>query len=306
MSKYILRLAATLTGLAIVTSPALAAKAPLVLEPSLKWIVDYKDEGCRLVRTFGPKDNEVMFVASRYAPGDTFKLTIAGKPVKLSSAQKPVHFQFGPTEADQEKGFFIGELGKGNPAIIVAGGMLIGPLPGPKIDTYRSSNDGSPQTEKAFPSDRYAAVQQLVIGKPLRQSVILRTGPLDKAFAAMDQCIDNLITYWGIDPEKHRTLTRYAVPASNPGNWVRADDYPRDMLFSGQAAIVEFRLNVGSDGQPSACNIQATTRPKEFDDAVCKSLMKRASFEPALDSAGQPMNSFWTNTVIFQLPGLQP
>lgn len=74
------------------------------------------------------------------------------------------------------------------------------------------------------------------------------------------------------------------------------------MLMQGQPAIVEFRLSVGADGAPLSCHIQSTTRPKEFDEAVCGSLMKRARFSPALDAEAKPMTSYYRNTVRFQIP----
>lgn len=120
--------------------------------------------------------------------------------------------------------------------------------------------------------------------------------------AALGKCIDNLLTHWGIDVEKHKTLKREAKPAESPDRWVVTGDYPRKMLDAGQPAIVNFRLSVGADGVPTGCHIQSTTRPKEFDDAVCKSVMRRASFIPALDAEGKPLASYYRNTVRFQIP----
>jgi hypothetical protein len=121
---------------------------------------------------------------------------------------------------------------------------------------------------------------------------------------SLDKCIDELLTHWGIDVEKHKNLKRSPVPAQNPGRWIYSSDYPMDMLQIGQPALVEFRLSVSEDGKPTACHIQATTRPKEFDDAVCKSLLRRAAFEPALDSEGKPIASYWRSRVRFQIPGI--
>jgi len=74
------------------------------------------------------------------------------------------------------------------------------------------------------------------------------------------------------------------------------------MLYAGQSAIVEFRMIVSDDGSPASCHIQSTTRPKEFDKAVCGSLMKRARFKPALDADGKPLASYYRNTVRFAIP----
>jgi outer membrane biosynthesis protein TonB len=120
--------------------------------------------------------------------------------------------------------------------------------------------------------------------------------------AALDTCIDNLLTSWGIDVEKHKTLSQQTKPLKSPAKWVVSSDYPVGMLSAGQPALVNFRLSIGPDGAPTGCYIQATTRPKEFDNAVCKSVMKRARFSPALDAQGQPLASYYQNSVYFEIP----
>ena len=82
---------------------------------------------------------------------------------------------------------------------------------------------------------------------------------------------------------------------------MKSRDYPLPMLLSGKRAIVQFRLNVDPAGKPTACHIQQSTRPKAFDDAVCKAIMRNAEFEPALDAGGSPIASYWLNTVVFHM-----
>ncbi|NML94723.1 hypothetical protein HHL27_13695 [Novosphingobium sp. TW-4] len=65
----------------------------------------------------------------------------------------------------------------------------------------------------------------------------------------------------------------------------------------GASAIVYFRLMVGPDGNPTGCHIQQATNSPEFTDFTCKLLMKRARFAPALDAAGNPTASYYTNSV---------
>jgi len=131
---------------------------------------------------------------------------------------------------------------------------------------------------------------------------MLEIGSMRGPLAALDTCIDNLLVSWGVDVEKHKTLSKQAKPLQSPGKWIVSSDYPSNMLSAGQPALVNFRLNIGLDGAPTACHIQATTRPKEFDDAVCKSVMRRARFSPAFDAQGQPLASYYQNNVYFSLP----
>jgi Gram-negative bacterial TonB protein C-terminal len=294
-----------ITAFAMLASfnPAFAQtkKEPLVLKPASAWQVDYAEDRCRLARQFGTGDELVLLFFDRYGPTEYFRLMIAGKPVKPMDAKADTILQFGPSEAEQKIMAWQGSLGK-LPALIFASNVRVAP-PTPAEDAAATNSDQDDSSDYA-PIDeaRQKAIRYLTVGKPLRRAVTLETGSMRAPFVALDKCIDNLMTTWGIDAEKHKTLTRNVQPKQSPGKWVVSSDYPLDMLAAGQPAIVEFRLSIGSDGVPTACHIQSTTRPKEFDDAVCKSVMRRARFEPALDAQGQPLASYYRNTVRFQIP----
>jgi hypothetical protein len=283
----------------IVPASAEAAKEPLILKPAAAWHVDYAHDRCRLMRQFGAGEEQLFLIFDRYGPEQSFRLTLAGKPVKTALGSGDAVVQFGPAEAEQKFEFYEGNLGD-MPALVFPRGERIAPLTSEeKIarDQKRGEAEVAPISE-----ERQKAVRHVTIGRPLRRAVTLETGSLRAPFGALDTCIDELQTHWGIDVEKHKSLTRRAKPAADPQRWVVPADYPLKMLSAGQPAVIEFRLSVGADGKPTACHIQSTTRPKEFDDAVCKSVMRRAQFEPALDAEGNPIASYHRNRVLFQIP----
>lgn len=291
-----------ITGGILLSQPVAAKKQPLVLKPSSKWIASYDDDSCRLIRQFGTEKQSVTAIFSRFGPGDRFQLTLAGEPFKLRSSSRPARLQFGPTEEVQEISFFVGSLGEDIPALIFSGGMRIAAMSDAETKALKTWNKNHAFKFEPISAERQAAVTQLSMGRPLRQPVVLEIGSMEKPFSALSSCIEELQTHWGIDVTKHKNLTREAQPDNNPGSWVNANDYPTDMLRRGQPAVVQFRLSIDGAGQVTACHIQRTTRPKEFDDAVCKSLLKRASFLPALDAEEKPIASYWQSTVRFQIP----
>jgi hypothetical protein len=237
----------------------------------------------------------------KYGPDEGFRMTIIGKSIRINTPKADAWVRFGPVEKSQNLPFFKGNLGK-DTALLFNSSARIAPPSDTELIAIANKSDDEWIDLAPISQERYDAVRELEIGKPLRQPIILETGPLRRPLETLDKCIDELISHWGIDVEKHRTLKRPPTPKKNPGQWIVSSDYPRDMLAVGQPALVEFRLNVGVDGKPTACHIQATTRPKEFDDAVCKSLMRRAEFEPALDAQDNPIASYWRSRVRFQIP----
>ena len=296
---------AVLVGAAfLTTSPASAAKEPLRLKPTSKWEIAYQEDGCRLARKFGKGDQEVLLIFTRHSPGEYFKLSLAGKLVRKSDEGLPLTIQFGPAEAEQRAAFYTGSFGKSLPALFVLGTMRIAPPTDAEVLAQKNADRGVYLRDAPLGKEREAAATSLSLGKPLRNPVILETGPMHYGFAAMEKCTDELLTHWGIDVQKHKNLKRKATPIGLPQNWLVSNDYPIPKLKEGARSIVDYRLNVDQAGLPTTCHIQQSTRgkssDKSFDDAVCKGLMQRARFEPALDADGHPIASYHIGRVLFQ------
>ena len=288
---------------AVVTQPVYAKKAPLVLKPSSNWIIEYEEDSCRLIRTFGVDDEKVVAIFNRYGPNEDFRLTLAGGPVRVRSTSSRTTLQFGPVEAVQKLTFSRGSFGKDMPALIFSGTISLAPKP-PQPELRKSDYSDTEETDnfREISAERRAATTYLSVDGSLRKPIQLALGPMDKPLGALSTCVDELMTHWGIDVEKHKKLSRSVVPDGNPGKWIIPNDYPMDMLLQRQPALVQFRLSVDETGAMTECHIQKTTRPKEFDDAVCESLARRAKFLPALDENGKAIKSFYRNAVRFQIP----
>lgn len=124
---------------------------------------------------------------------------------------------------------------------------------------------------------------------------------MHKAMAALRQCTWETVEMWGFDVEQQKTLSRKPYPTRPPATRFSPADYPARMLTSRNQGNVHYRLMISEEGKPTACHIQESTRPKDFDDAVCAAVMKRARFHPALDATGKPVPSYWAQTVAFRL-----
>lgn len=287
-----------------VAGPAWGKDETTILQPSSKWIVNYGDSSCRMVRQFGEGDNQVYALFNRYGPGDAFQFTVAGKPIKKNLfAVQPVkvetQIQFGPDEGVKDVLGYEGTFAD-KPALVFGRHMSVEKRPDEPDYKFGETDEKPP--EPPIPTERLAAVKWVMIGKTNGKKVRLETGAMDKPFAVLSACVDNLIASWGIDPVKDKNLLKRAKPLVSPAKWISPDDYPPNMLRSAQAAIVQVRLNVDAEGKTTACHIQETTKPKEFDDAVCRGLMKHARFSPAIDADGKPTATYWRNSVQFMIP----
>lgn len=89
--------------------------------------------------------------------------------------------------------------------------------------------------------------------------------------------------------------------ATDPGTWVRPSDYPSSALRSDTVGETAIDLHIGADGQPVRCDVTNASGSRILDDAACRSLMKRAKFEPATDEADEPIASVWSDKIVWDL-----
>lgn len=278
---------------------ARAADEPVRLAPASKWLIDYADDSCRLAREFGEGERASLVVIERFQPGDEFRLIVAGDAFHHVRSGRDATLRFGAAEAEQEAAFMEGEWA-GAPALIFSGRLRIAP---DTVHEQAERNKLIPIERHLFEPapigpERESAVAFLSVDASGAPEVVFETGSLGEPFAALRTCMDELLTHWGIDVERHRALSRKAVPIQAE-DWFHSSDYPPSLLRKGAQGMVHFRLSVDSEGRASACHIQRSTRPEGFDEAACDVLMRRARFKPALDAAGKPIASYYIASVQF-------
>ena len=271
------------------------------LAPSSPWVVDYANDSCSLGRGFGEDDRKVTLFFDQYEPGDTFTLTFVGKSVAVDEPNPKAIVTFGPNEEPQET-TAVGATTNHVPALILQGTQRIGPMTeAEKAARKKASDDSQPFEPAPIGAAREKAATWLQLGKARPFDLLFETGPLDAPLAALRECSWDMVRSWGLDVQQQKHLSRKAYPTEPSYRWFSDDDYPAAMIRGGYQGIVNFRLLVDETGKVTSCKIQVSTRPKEFDDVVCRAVTKRAKFHPALDSQGKPILSYWRQTVSFRL-----
>jgi TonB family protein len=273
------------------------------LQPVEPWNLHYADDSCRLARTFGTGKQQVILVLDQFEPGDWFRMMFVGKSLapRLGFGRSELAVRFGPNEAPSEDGFTTGSVGD-KAAIIVNGSVRLAPLTKAEREAHDESIKRSLHVDPPpIGEAREAAAKWLELSRLLTYDLVLETGSMAKPLAGLRECAWETVKMWGLDIEQQKRLTRRPTPRRPSSEWFNPRDYPAAMIRGGYQGIVNFRIIVDEQGNATSCNIQESTRPKEFDDAVCAAVMKRARFEPALDAQGKPVRSYWRQTVRFIL-----
>lgn len=275
-----------------------------LLKASSGWALDYSEDSCRVGRFFGAGGERTLLQMTQFEPDHTFMLALAGGGLGKRIDASKARIQFGPVHPPMDEAAPVaGGIGELKPGLIFSTTAVRA------TETIEPSRKAADQERIATfePSDpvtledeaKVEWIQIAVSGEPRLR---LATGPMGELFKALNSCSEELLLHWGLDVERHRTMSRKPIPLQSPGRWITARDYPDGALAKGEQALVYFRLMIGADGAPESCHIQQSGYSQAFDKAVCGNLMDNARFEPALDAAGRPMKSYFRTSVRFALP----
>lgn len=93
-----------------------------------------------------------------------------------------------------------------------------------------------------------------------------------------------------------------ASPKNGPLGWITTEQYPSVALRRGWEGHGEYLLTIGTNGRVSNCTITQSTGRRVLDDATCKSVKRRARFNPAINSAGEKVSGTYSGKVTWKIP----
>lgn len=282
--------------LALATLPALLAapaQAKVVdIAPGSPWNVDFGENKCRLARFFGEGENRHLLFFEQYWPGERFGMTVAGPAYKRFGSGQRTDVKFFGAQSPMETRPFTGTIGEYGHGVIYSSLAL--------VKNERSANQDEVTPVRVPQLDKDTARQvEFVSLRQRGDEVRLLTGPLDEAFAVLDNCALDLIGTWGLDVAQHRTATR--LP-----RWLNKEAvvrrivavYPREALNAGEQAIMRMRVTVSAEGLVEDCAIIKATDTERLESPACKAMLS-ARFEPALDAEGKPMRSYFAESIVY-------
>lgn len=281
-----------IAALLMVTGPAAAETKETVLAPSMPWNLDETEKGCALRRTFGTDQPPFFLEMRRFAPGDGFVLIVSGRELRSLDASSTLKVRYGKLpQHDEPVPFSLGET-------------VYEKNQKPVRTIFASSNLG--QRSATGIGDTMTSIIEAqatnVVLEWADKRIEIKTGPLDKAFAAMRKCTDALVESWGLDPEVQGTLARRAWPI-NQAQWAREIQgaYPPDLASNGQQARVNVLMMVDATGKPTDCKVINSYNNPKFDAVACAGMMKSAQFTPALDHAGNAVASYYNTAIKYSI-----
>lgn len=287
----------------------IAADPPMRLQPSSPWNVEYGQNSCRLMRTFGEGPNKTSLLLESPAPGNLTMLVV-GRPLKTGLREVPGKFL--PEAGEAMKGRLAESSEDHAPAVLWAGvelepDTIVNRQKKQAAEERKRPNVRPPAfdlaqraTDEAARHDFESRITGIQVDVRNDRSVILETGPLREPMKIFDLCMRDALKDWGVNPDIEDKIVRPAW-APEPRRWLVANDYPRDMIMRNKESEVSARLLLDATGRPTSCTSLSYFNEPEFNKTVCAKFMARAHFEPAELADGTKVPSYYTVHVIFNV-----
>ena len=93
-----------------------------------------------------------------------------------------------------------------------------------------------------------------------------------------------------------------ARPKNDPARWLSNNDYRPSWTRRELTGLAKFRLDIAANGRVTNCTVTGSTGHNELDQATCSLVTKRARFEPARGTNGEPVTGSYNGSVLWQLP----
>jgi len=292
---------AALAGAALLTSPCQARQTPpdaRVFVPTSEWRYARDSESCRATRDFVHGDQPMKLQIQAFSPDAEYKLAMVGKALPdRSGGLLEFQMAFNPDDLRPASGILAST--NGVPLLTFRGNLRTSADVEARRAAFEAGRD-PPQSDGPGEA-RETAVDELALvfsrGKPLA----LQLGSMKEPAARLRQCGWELVGTWGFDEATQRDLARRPVPMEMD-KWFSPGMFPANYWRASLSAMVHLRLDVEADGKPAACVIQAPKAEGSAEAIACGEIMKNARFQPALDSGGNAVPSYFTSSVFFIMP----
>lgn len=95
------------------------------------------------------------------------------------------------------------------------------------------------------------------------------------------------------ETEKEKFGTTRLIPRGSQAGWFSDADYPSRAQREGREGTTTYKLEVGSDGRVTKCDITSSSGHADLDEAACRIISKRARFDSSAGSGSFEGSQVW-------------
>lgn len=250
-----------------------AVLAPTSLAPVKPWLVDFAENQCIASRSYGEGKDEIQLAIKPSPTSDVVQIIVVKDGAFAPPVQLDVSLKLGSAE----------------------------PL---KVKQLRYGGHGNILRVINLPAEQAAMLSaaQTITWSTGGSGWILQTGPMDKLMKALEICRSDLRDYWNITPQNAAGLKSPAIPVHPALNYFSSEDYPQQAIRQDEGGTTSVVVLIDEKGKVRDCMIDGTSGVPTLDAMTCVVFRERVKFAPAITNEGEPVRSFMTQRIRWELP----
>jgi hypothetical protein len=297
------RFAGALNAIALLGSvaqaPAYAQDDAAVFKPTTQWAVEFGEDYCRLARDFSDGKDTISLAMERIQPGNAVRLLLVGDAIKTFRGADQLGYRYLPS-GDNRMVLPSRGTARNGQQFINFGDIFVGPAL--KFPAPGETPAPPPPYTRQSELDYAGGIDAIMLTDGMINPIRIETGSLKPPIEVVQNCADDLLKYWGLDPDAHKNLQRPVFPAADATKWLPSGTIGFEDFGKLSGGSNQVRVLIDATGKPTACHVHWPSLAQATNDKICKALMEKGTFMPALDSGGKAIASYWTVAPFFLLP----
>lgn len=245
--------------------------------PISEWKLEPSDARCVAVRQYGSSDKPITLALKASLHGNAIQLAILRSGYRKSYAQTETKL-----EVDGQS---------------FATTALSYPLGGDKRRvTHLINLDSDPSAALRTAKTLRVTVDEGINDDfPLGQTIGMWRG--------LQDCVARMRETWNIGVERASRIVRAAETLTPLPALFTEDDYPVKAILAEQSGTTRIALMIDESGKVRDCTLIEASGIAVLDSRSCGIIMQRAKFTPSAGPDGEPVKSFWIQTIRWRLAG---
>lgn len=287
-----------IASLALLPSVSVQAAPASIQQSEAGWLLDYADDRCRIIKTFESNGEKNLIYFEQAEPSDRLSWVIGGTALDDADLRDKVRIKFGPEGRDDEFSYVGAKFPSYGNAVNGIGVFDQSVLAAD--ETSFPLGDLVSEGRVLVP-ERVTNVEwvDITVSDATQRLVLGEMGPV---YDAMNTCMDNLLTHWGLDPAVERSRQTAPVDTNRKRTAERIQEkYPYSAVRKGKSARIAARVLVDANGSPTDCKIVELSQSEEFGAGVCRIIKETSRFKPATDASGKAIPSYDFVRIVYQI-----
>ena len=242
------------------------------LQPNDKWVINFADNRCEAIRSFGPQADSTILMIKPSPTSGVIQIALIKDGKKSRAVQEEASLAFGGGSRIKLKQLRYGTATKNVRLINLD----------PETAAKLGASDGVTWAAAGM-------ARELMLGE------------MSSVMKVLGDCRADLRKYWNIEPDLRLALREEPSTLQPLIRAFSTGDYPDQAFRNNQGGLTSVVLLIDEKGKLADCMVDETSGVAVLDAMACLVIEDRVKFRPAIGPDGKPARAVMTQRIRWEM-----